>query len=96
MPETTTTTVVQDSEGYYRVRVPKSLGMRWISPEPKWNGRLIRGDLSRSRGWTTMTDVVRVIRQSQGAEDSISLQQQRENTRELASNSARSHCTPST
>ena len=26
MPETTTTTVVQDSEGYYRVRVPKSLG----------------------------------------------------------------------
>lgn len=32
-----------------------------------------------------MTDVVRVIRQSQGAEDSISLQQQRENTRELAS-----------
>lgn len=26
MPETTKTTVVQDSEGYYRVRVPKSLG----------------------------------------------------------------------
>jgi DNA invertase Pin-like site-specific DNA recombinase len=32
-----------------------------------------------------MSDVVRVIRQSQGTEDSISLQQQRENTRELAS-----------
>jgi DNA invertase Pin-like site-specific DNA recombinase len=31
-----------------------------------------------------MTDVVRVIRQSQGTEDSISLQQQRSNTRELA------------
>ena len=31
-----------------------------------------------------MTDVVRVIRQSQGTEDSISLQQQRENTQELA------------
>ncbi len=26
MPETTKTTVVQDSDGYYRVRVPKSLG----------------------------------------------------------------------
>ncbi|MGQ3329947.1 recombinase family protein [Halorubrum sp. FL23] len=31
-----------------------------------------------------MTDVVRVIRQSQGTEDSISLKQQRNNTRELA------------
>jgi len=31
-----------------------------------------------------MTDVVRVIRQSQGSEDSISLQQQRESTRELS------------
>lgn len=26
MPETTKTTVVQDSDGYFRVRVPKSLG----------------------------------------------------------------------
>jgi len=26
MPETTTTTVTQDRDGYYRVRVPKSLG----------------------------------------------------------------------
>jgi len=33
-----------------------------------------------------MTDVVRVIRQSQGTEDSISLQQQREKTRALAEN----------
>lgn len=31
-----------------------------------------------------MSDVVRVIRQSQGSEDSISLQQQRKNTKELA------------
>ncbi|WP_152421842.1 recombinase family protein [Halorubrum saccharovorum] len=31
-----------------------------------------------------MSDVVRVIRQSQGSEDSISLQQQRESTRELS------------
>lgn len=26
MPETQTTTVTQDSEGYYRVRIPKALG----------------------------------------------------------------------
>lgn len=26
MPETNKTTVTQDAEGYYRVRVPKSLG----------------------------------------------------------------------
>jgi len=26
MPETDTTTVTQDSDGYYRVRIPKSLG----------------------------------------------------------------------
>ncbi|MFB6199112.1 MAG: hypothetical protein ABEI52_12745, partial [Halobacteriaceae archaeon] len=26
MPETDTTTVTQDKDGYYRVRVPKSLG----------------------------------------------------------------------
>ncbi|ACM59016.1 hypothetical protein Hlac_3564 (plasmid) [Halorubrum lacusprofundi ATCC 49239] len=26
MPETTKTTVVQDSDGYYRIRIPKSLG----------------------------------------------------------------------
>lgn len=26
MPRTTTTTVTQDEEGYYRVRVPKALG----------------------------------------------------------------------
>lgn len=26
MPETTTTTVTQDQDGYYRVRVPKALG----------------------------------------------------------------------
>jgi len=33
-----------------------------------------------------MTDVVRVIRQSQGTEDSISLQQQQGKTRALAEN----------
>jgi len=26
MPETTKTTVIQDKEGYYRVRIPKALG----------------------------------------------------------------------
>lgn len=26
MPETTKTTVTQDKDGYYRVRIPKSLG----------------------------------------------------------------------
>lgn len=26
MPETDTTTVTQDKDGYYRVRIPKSLG----------------------------------------------------------------------
>lgn len=26
MPETTTTTVQEDSEGYYRTRIPKALG----------------------------------------------------------------------
>ena len=26
MPETKTTTVTQDSDGYYRVRIPKALG----------------------------------------------------------------------
>jgi hypothetical protein len=26
MPETTKTTVTQDSDGYYRVRIPKALG----------------------------------------------------------------------
>lgn len=26
MPETTKTTVIQDKDGYYRVRIPKALG----------------------------------------------------------------------
>lgn len=26
MPQTTTTTVTQDQDGYYRVRIPKALG----------------------------------------------------------------------
>lgn len=38
MPETTTTTVTQDKDGYYRVRVPKSLGdaMDLAGQKVKW------------------------------------------------------------
>ena len=49
----------------------------------RWSGRLTPENRLKSPR-STMTDVVRVIRQSQGAEDSISLKQQREKTRALA------------
>ena len=39
MPETTKTTVVQDSDGYYRIRIPKSLGdaMELAGEKVEWS-----------------------------------------------------------
>jgi hypothetical protein len=39
MPETTKTTVTQDSDGYYRVRIPKALGdaLGLAGAKVEWN-----------------------------------------------------------
>lgn len=39
MPKTNTTTVTQDDDGYYRVRVPKAIGdaMGWAGQEVEWD-----------------------------------------------------------
>jgi hypothetical protein len=39
MPKTNTTTVTQDDDGYYRVRVPKALGdaMDLADEQVEWN-----------------------------------------------------------